>query len=144
MIEVSERCWFCINIRRPPSSTRTDTLFAYTSLFRSHEGATGFTGKAWSRPSALLRTKPSARSPSIAQRRQQRRNVAVIRRRRNAKQPRQQRIHVDVFESGDLHALTERRPAPPEQRAPPGQPRHLRLRPPRLRLEERSDRKKWD
>src|SRR3546814_7601431 len=25
-------------IRRPPTSTRTDTLFPYTTLFRSHEG----------------------------------------------------------------------------------------------------------
>src|SRR3546814_8052797 len=25
-------------IRRPPRSTRTDTLFPYTTLFRSHEG----------------------------------------------------------------------------------------------------------
>src|SRR3546814_497956 len=48
-------------IRRPPRSTRTDTLFPYTTLFRSvcsnpicaairivgaHLGATGFTGEA--------------------------------------------------------------------------------------------------
>src|SRR3546814_19482706 len=26
---------FFLNIRRPPSSTRTDTLFPYTTLFRS-------------------------------------------------------------------------------------------------------------
>src|SRR3546814_20751653 len=26
-------------IRRPPRSTRTDTLFPYTTLFRSHHGA---------------------------------------------------------------------------------------------------------
>src|SRR3546814_2112434 len=26
-------------IRRPPRSTRTDTLFPYTTLFRSHSGA---------------------------------------------------------------------------------------------------------
>src|SRR3546814_4216834 len=31
-------------IRRPPRSTRTDTLFPYTTLFRSK--ATGFTGPA--------------------------------------------------------------------------------------------------
>src|SRR3546814_3880641 len=32
-------------IRRPPRSTRTDTLFPYTTLFRSAEGATlGFYG----------------------------------------------------------------------------------------------------
>src|SRR3546814_6749025 len=28
-------------IRRPPRSTRTDTLFPYTTLFRSHDPATG-------------------------------------------------------------------------------------------------------
>src|SRR3546814_5265580 len=26
---------FCLRIRRPPGSTRTDTLFPYTTLFRS-------------------------------------------------------------------------------------------------------------
>src|SRR3546814_15318959 len=28
---------FFLMIRRPPRSTRTDTLFPYTTLFRSHE-----------------------------------------------------------------------------------------------------------
>src|SRR3546814_14993809 len=28
-------CLFCVVIRRPPRSTRTDTLFPYTTLFRS-------------------------------------------------------------------------------------------------------------
>src|SRR3546814_18686382 len=28
-------------IRRPPRSTRTDTLFPYTTLFRSHDAAAG-------------------------------------------------------------------------------------------------------
>src|SRR3546814_3254913 len=31
-------CLFCLMIRRPPRSTRTDTLFPYTTLFRSHRG----------------------------------------------------------------------------------------------------------
>src|SRR3546814_18483749 len=30
-------CFFVLIIRRPPRSTRTDTLFPYTTLFRSHE-----------------------------------------------------------------------------------------------------------
>src|SRR3546814_11280791 len=30
---------FFLMIRRPPSSTRTDTLFPYTTLFRSHDAA---------------------------------------------------------------------------------------------------------
>src|SRR3546814_15577523 len=29
-------CLFFLMIRRPPRSTRTDTLFPYTTLFRSH------------------------------------------------------------------------------------------------------------
>src|SRR3546814_10203242 len=32
-------------IRRPPRSTRTDTLFPYTTLFRSGEQCTDFLGK---------------------------------------------------------------------------------------------------
>src|SRR3546814_18475795 len=31
-------CFFCLMIRRPPRSTRTDTLFPYTTLFRSVGG----------------------------------------------------------------------------------------------------------
>src|SRR3546814_9601392 len=30
--------FFFLMIRRPPRSTRTDTLFPYTTLFRSHAG----------------------------------------------------------------------------------------------------------
>src|SRR3546814_5721787 len=32
-------------IRRPPRSTRTDTLFPYTTLFRSHDTADGGCGQ---------------------------------------------------------------------------------------------------
>src|SRR3546814_8352868 len=32
------RCLFFLMIRRPPRSTRTDTLFPYTTLFRSRAG----------------------------------------------------------------------------------------------------------
>src|SRR3546814_17762998 len=31
-------CFFFLRIRRPPRSTRTDTLFPYTTLFRSRYG----------------------------------------------------------------------------------------------------------
>src|SRR3546814_17306459 len=34
---------FFLIIRRPPRSTRTDTLFPYTTLFRSNQSADGFT-----------------------------------------------------------------------------------------------------
>src|SRR3546814_16050632 len=33
--------FFCLMLRRPPRSTRTDTLFPNTTLFRSYEGANG-------------------------------------------------------------------------------------------------------
>src|SRR3546814_9250228 len=32
------KCFFFLMIRRPPESTRTDTLFPYTTLFRSWAG----------------------------------------------------------------------------------------------------------
>src|SRR3546814_6491684 len=35
---VSDFVFFFLMIRRPPRSTRTDTLFPYTTLFRSAEG----------------------------------------------------------------------------------------------------------
>src|SRR3546814_8244182 len=34
-------CFFFLMIRRPPRSTRTDTLFPYTTLFRSNRLAVG-------------------------------------------------------------------------------------------------------
>src|SRR3546814_2947355 len=34
-------------IRRPPRSTRTDTLFPYTTLFRSKRGTILFSGPMW-------------------------------------------------------------------------------------------------
>src|SRR3546814_7710833 len=39
-------CFFFLMIRRPPRSTRTDTLFPYTTLFRS--GVGGLPWKNWS------------------------------------------------------------------------------------------------
>src|SRR3546814_11392462 len=36
---------FFLMIRRPPRSTRTDTLFPYTTLFRSVAGARAFLGR---------------------------------------------------------------------------------------------------
>src|SRR3546814_16726594 len=34
-LRVRYYCFFFLSIRRPPRSTRTDTLFPYTTLFRS-------------------------------------------------------------------------------------------------------------
>src|SRR3546814_2155055 len=40
------RCFFFLMIRRPPRSTRTDTLFPYTTLFRSNPVKTGVRNRA--------------------------------------------------------------------------------------------------
>src|SRR3546814_1072261 len=42
-------------IRRPPRSTRTDTLFPYTTLFRSLEGDGRGAGARAARPGAICR-----------------------------------------------------------------------------------------
>src|SRR3546814_12673982 len=50
MLHVSSLCLFLLlivfflMIRRPPRSTRTDTLFPYTTLFRSEDASTGAIG----------------------------------------------------------------------------------------------------
>src|SRR3546814_4875360 len=41
MVRTSVGCRFFLMIRRPPRSTRTDTLFPYTTLFRSLKGQGG-------------------------------------------------------------------------------------------------------
>src|SRR3546814_8781124 len=46
--------FFFVMIRRPPRSTRTDTLFPYTTLFRSPVGAVHGDGDA-DRPAAAVR-----------------------------------------------------------------------------------------
>src|SRR6056297_4286421 len=45
-------------IRRPPRSTRTDTLFPYTTLFRSPPAAGG-RGSTWRTPSAARSSAPT-------------------------------------------------------------------------------------
>src|SRR3546814_7589298 len=57
-------------IRRPPRSTRTDTLFPYTTLFRSHDAASSLCPAGPSSPSsgssasAALRCAPITRPRS--------------------------------------------------------------------------------
>src|SRR3546814_9576145 len=52
-------CVFFFMLRRPPRSTRTNTLFPYTTLFRSEPAATSGSTLACSRPS------PPKRSPAM-------------------------------------------------------------------------------
>src|SRR3546814_3959019 len=57
-------------IRRPPRSTRTDTLFPYTTLFRSHQSCGGgvtlscCTCGSSLRPDRAPRSRPKALSPN--------------------------------------------------------------------------------
>src|SRR3546814_16084647 len=44
---------FCLMLRRPPRSTRTDTLFPYTTLFRSAAAADYVAGHSLGEYSAL-------------------------------------------------------------------------------------------
>src|SRR3546814_19541704 len=60
-------CFFFFMIRRPPRSTRTDTLFPYTTLFRSavrrqlqHERDRQGAAGPWARHRQLLRIQPAA------------------------------------------------------------------------------------
>src|SRR3546814_11408454 len=48
--------FFFLMIRRPPISTRTDTLFPYTTLFRSKTPVMARTEIAWTRCAAGKRT----------------------------------------------------------------------------------------
>src|SRR3546814_13964704 len=47
--------FFVLMIRRPPRSTRTDTLFPYTTLFRSHAGTHRLVWKRSSKSGDILR-----------------------------------------------------------------------------------------
>src|SRR3546814_2017796 len=42
MVSMSHLVFFFLMIRRPPRSTRTDTLFPYTTLFRSRSRRLGY------------------------------------------------------------------------------------------------------
>src|SRR3546814_4945264 len=52
-------------IRRPPRSTRTDTLFPYTTLFRSQYGRFGYTGQAWLSELGFYHYKARIYSPTL-------------------------------------------------------------------------------
>src|SRR3546814_573254 len=62
---------FCLMIRRPPRSTRTDTLFPYTTLFRSHRGnlvMSKYIKSLWALPlAAIAGTALAQETPSTEQ-----------------------------------------------------------------------------
>src|SRR3546814_21042632 len=55
-------CFFFLMIRRPPRSTRTDTLFPYTTLFRSAEPAGGGSVRRCRGRQGISRPRESKRS----------------------------------------------------------------------------------
>src|SRR3546814_11276095 len=57
--------FFFLMIRRPPRSTRTDTLFPYTTLFRSRCSSTASTTSL----TTARRSSPTLRAPPTAWRR---------------------------------------------------------------------------
>src|SRR3546814_17630223 len=58
----------CLMIRRPPRSTRTDTLFPYTTLFRSQTGRSKFVQYALRACDGWTRPAPGATLPASASR----------------------------------------------------------------------------
>src|SRR3546814_11656968 len=79
---MSGRSYFFLMIRRPPRSTRTDTLFPYTTLFRS--ATNFFRGRNFTMANKLLLSVTAvalasaalASSPAAAQNRQQKAQAA--------------------------------------------------------------------
>src|SRR3546814_20046504 len=68
-------------IRRPPRSTRTDTLFPYTTLCRSIEGVVGLEGQAGGVAQLHLLAELAAQEAgSVVQRRDHRLRVAAAQR----------------------------------------------------------------
>src|SRR3546814_9464409 len=67
--------FFFLMIRRPPRSTRTDTLFPYTTLFRSRRAGCGGWTQAIASAGAMIARRPlvcllaalAAASPVLAQ-----------------------------------------------------------------------------
>src|SRR3546814_1899609 len=57
--------FFFLMIRRPPRSTRTDTLFPYTTLFRSWQRSTPC-ATAWRRPAIPAPSSPAAAPADIS------------------------------------------------------------------------------
>src|SRR3546814_20110536 len=69
IIYVFDFCFFFLMIRRPPRSTRTDTLFPYTTLFRSRGARrrrpappVGGPRRLWHPAWYLRRARPAGRS----------------------------------------------------------------------------------
>src|SRR3546814_1875240 len=86
MFVVSLVFFFFLMIRRPPRSTRTDTLFPYTTLFRSHPA-----------PPRSTHGSPGCQAPPI--RHQNPPRPSPIRRRRPASPIRRSEEHTSELQS---------------------------------------------
>src|SRR3546814_10326869 len=58
-------CFFFFNIRRPPRFTRTDTLFPYTTLFRSWVAKTFINKASGNENMALVKGKIDPAKPTL-------------------------------------------------------------------------------
>src|SRR3546814_9777140 len=66
--------FFFLMIRRPPRSTRTDTLFPYTTLFRSQPPGLGVASASMKYGATLVPAKPCAAAIAATSREYQRRS----------------------------------------------------------------------
>src|SRR3546814_13838405 len=78
--------YFLLMIRRPPRSTRTDTLFPYTTLFRSHRVRAEGSGRR-DRVSRLRHRGGGGGGPGARRRRRDRRSCCARAGRRARRQP---------------------------------------------------------
>src|SRR6056297_4080381 len=78
--------FFFLMIRPPPRSTRTDTLFPYTTLFRSH--ATGVLGYTSPRPQIGDRARSEEHTSELQSLRRISYAVFCLKKKKNDKQPR--------------------------------------------------------
>src|SRR3546814_14764320 len=111
--------FFFFMIRRPPRSTRTDTLFPYTTLFRSPGERGLHRGRGDHRQAVLLRTVDRPVGPRVRAGRRggQRLPAAPVRQRGRAGRHRGDgRGRGDVLDDRRLHHGRQRLGAPPAQR----------------------------
>src|SRR6056297_3355798 len=92
--------FFLLMIRRPPRSTRTDTLFPYTTLFRSTAGRTSSSQRS-ARPAGRKRRSPCCRSEEHTSELQSLRRISYavfcVKKKKGQQLLHQQVIHVVIL-----------------------------------------------
>src|SRR3546814_19127281 len=110
------RVFFFLMIRRPPRSTRTDTLFPYTTLFRSSD-------LDQPRAAFLGGARTGGGVAGAAPQRADRRDRCATNRRRCAAQPRQRAANLAIFDHNP-ELLPIALTVPPTPHNSPLAPRH--------------------